>query len=59
MTSSFLPDSDYSEYLVDQYQDMITICGANLTNFTIRALPYYEYAPNTYDGYPMNANDTT
>ncbi len=58
MTSDFLPDHDYSDYLVDQYQDLLSICNATVTNLTIRAVPNYDYAPGTYDGYVLNANDT-
>jgi hypothetical protein len=58
MTSAYLPDSDYSDYLVVQYQDMLDICGASVTNFTIRALPYYQDAPGTYNDEPIASNTT-
>ena len=45
IVSPFLPDTDYSEYLVDQIQDVGDICSTTIPNITTRALPSYDTAP--------------
>lgn len=45
VTSSFLTEADYSDYLVDQLQDIEDICTTKLPDFTIRAVPEYDTAP--------------
>lgn len=45
VTSPYLADSDHSDYLVDQLQDIGDICNTTIPNITIRALPSYETAP--------------
>ena len=50
MSSPYLPDSDYSDYLVAQYQDMLDVCNASMPELVVRALPYYQDAPGMYGG---------
>ncbi|CZR67061.1 uncharacterized protein PAC_16960 [Phialocephala subalpina] len=45
VTSPYLADSDHSDYLVDQLQDIGDICNTTIPNITIRALPSYVTAP--------------
>ena len=46
VNSLFLPDTDYSDYLIEQYQDIQDICQVTLPDTIIRALPRYDTAPN-------------
>jgi hypothetical protein len=47
INSLFLPDTDYSDYLIEQYQDIQDICQIAMPETIIRALPSYATAPNT------------
>jgi hypothetical protein len=47
VTSNYLPDADYSEYLVDQLQDIADVCSTSLPDITLRALPTYDPIPTT------------
>ncbi|KAK0117167.1 hypothetical protein ONS96_013000 [Cadophora gregata f. sp. sojae] len=47
LNSLFLPDTDYSDYLIAQYQDIQDICQVKMPETIIRALPNYPLAPNT------------
>ena len=58
MSSPFLPDSDYSDYLVDQYQDILDICKISMPELVVRALPYYEDAPGMYDSMPLSSDNS-
>lgn len=46
VVSQFLPDSDHSDYLVDQLQDIGDVCSTAIPNITIRALPSYDVVPS-------------
>ena len=41
MSSPYLPDSDYSDYLISQYQDILDVCKATMPELIIRNLPSY------------------
>lgn len=58
MSSPYLPDSDYSEYLVAQYQDILDVCKASMPELVVRALPYYEDAPGMYGGMAMSSDSS-
>lgn len=45
MSSPYLPDSDYSDYLVGQYQDILDVCKATMPELIIRDIPSYVDAP--------------
>ncbi len=45
LTSSYLPDTDYSDYLVDQLQDISDVCLTVIPDITVRALPTYPSGP--------------
>lgn len=45
MSSPYLPDSDHSDYLVDQYQDILDVCKATMPELIIRNIPSYVDAP--------------
>lgn len=58
MSSPYLPDSDYSDYLVAQYQDILDVCKASMPELVVRALPYYEDAPGMYGGMAMSSDSS-
>lgn len=45
VTSDFLPNSDHSDYLVDQLFDIQDVCNITLPDFTLRLLDWYDTAP--------------
>ncbi|KAI0124099.1 hypothetical protein BJ170DRAFT_697065 [Xylariales sp. AK1849] len=45
VTSSLLTNEDYSDYLVDQLQDIEDICSTTFRDFTLRAIPTFDPAP--------------
>ena len=45
INSPFLPDTDESDYLIEQYQDIMDVCNATMPPSLIRALPAYANAP--------------
>ncbi|KAL5315967.1 hypothetical protein ACEPPN_016841 [Leptodophora sp. 'Broadleaf-Isolate-01'] len=47
INSLFLPDTEYSDYLISQFQDIQDICQMQMPETVIRALPDYALAPNT------------
>lgn len=63
INSLYLPDTDYSDYLIDQYQDILDVCNVtNVPDTIIRPLPNYPQAPNvTYlpPGTDPGDNSTT
>lgn len=62
INSVFLPDADYSDYLIEQYQDIQDVCQMSMPDSVVRALPNYPAAPSpTYlpPGTDPAANDTT
>ena len=64
VASPYLPDLDYSDYLVSQYFDIVEVCGSEMPDILIRNLPYYDHTPNTYDEMPnitiyRSASDTS
>ena len=46
LTSPYLPDHDYSDYLIRQYQDILDVCNYtdNMPDLVIRVPPDYEAA---------------
>ena len=59
MISPYLPDSDYSDYLISQYQDIIDVCNATMPDLVIRALPRYENALPPGPGLTFGTNNAT
>lgn len=53
LSSDYLPDADYSEYLVDQFQDIQDVCSTTIGNLSTRA--FYAYPAATI----LVANATT
>lgn len=47
VVSNYLPDSDYSDYLVDQIQDIGDVCSTTVPNITVREIQTYDTAPST------------
>jgi hypothetical protein len=45
INSPFLPDTDYSDYLIEQLQDIKDVCNVTMPDLLIRALPSYATAP--------------
>ncbi|KGO39886.1 hypothetical protein PEX1_067310 [Penicillium expansum] len=56
IASPFLPDVDHSDYLVDQWFDILDICNATskVPDLLVRNLPYYQYAPGESDNWVDN-----
>ena len=59
ISSPYLPDSDYSDYLISQYQDIIDVCNATMPDLVIRAPPEYENAPPPGPGLTFGTNNAT
>lgn len=49
VASPYLPDLDYSDYLVSQYFDIVDVCQAKMPDLLVRDLPYYDYTPGSLD----------
>ncbi|KAL8784862.1 MAG: hypothetical protein Q9195_008879 [Heterodermia aff. obscurata] len=49
VASPYLPDLDYSDYLVGQYFDIVDVCQAQMPDLLVRLLPYYDYTPGFLD----------
>ncbi|ORY11047.1 hypothetical protein BCR34DRAFT_614845 [Clohesyomyces aquaticus] len=47
VTSTYLSDTDHSEYLVNQLQDIANVCSTSIPDITVRALPTYDPIPTT------------
>ena len=61
INSPFLPNSDESDYLIKQYQDIADVCNVTMPPSLIRALPSYPAAPTPIylpPGTDPNANLT-
>lgn len=56
IASPFLPDVDHSDYLVDQWFDILDVCNATskVPDLLVRNLPYYQYAPGESDNWVDN-----
>lgn len=62
VTSQFLPDSDHSDYLVEQLFDIQDVCNVSLPEFTVRMPDAYENAApltSTYLGTSSGVATTT
>ncbi|KAI1109681.1 hypothetical protein F5Y14DRAFT_444510 [Nemania sp. NC0429] len=46
INSLFLPDTDHSDYLIEQYQDIQDVCQMSMPETVVRALPSYASAPS-------------
>ena len=57
VASPYLPDLDYSDYLVSQYFDIVDVCEVEMSDLLVQALPYYSYASGIYDGLPDGSNN--
>ncbi|GKT95383.1 lysM domain-containing protein [Colletotrichum tofieldiae] len=44
VTSEFLPDTDHSDYLVGEFQDIQSVCQTSIGPLATRAVPLYPYA---------------
>ncbi|KAK1579648.1 LysM domain-containing protein [Colletotrichum navitas] len=44
VTSEFLPDTDHSDYLVSEFQDIQSVCQTSVGPLATRAVPLYPYA---------------
>ncbi|KAH7077185.1 peptidoglycan-binding protein [Paraphoma chrysanthemicola] len=53
IASPFLPDLDQSDYLVDQWFDIINVCNvaSKVPDLLVRHLPYYQDAPGDSDNW--------
>ena len=55
LASPYLPDLDDSDFMIDQWYDILDICNANssMPELIVRAIPYYESAP----GFSIDGSD--
>ncbi|CZT06464.1 uncharacterized protein RAG0_12165 [Rhynchosporium agropyri] len=44
VTSEFLPDTDHSDYLVSEFQDVQSVCKTSVGPLATRVVPLYPYA---------------
>lgn len=44
VTSEFLPDTDHSDYLVSEFQDIQSVCQTSVGPLATRVVPLYPYA---------------
>jgi LysM repeat protein len=63
LSSPYLPDSDHSDYLIAQYQDVLDVCNAtnNMPELVIRAPPDYATAtppPLNFSNIPTDTSCT-
>lgn len=42
VASPYLPDLDYSDYLVSQYFDIVDVCEAEMPDLLVQVFPYYD-----------------
>lgn len=56
--SPFLPDTDYSDYLVDQLQDIADVCSTSIPNITTRAVITWDSASAPTWGLPTSTTTT-
>ncbi|KAH7317112.1 hypothetical protein B0I35DRAFT_337390, partial [Stachybotrys elegans] len=47
LSSEFLQDTDYADYLVDEFQDIQSVCKTTVGDLTTRAIPGYPAATET------------
>jgi hypothetical protein len=70
LASPYLPDADHSDFMVEQWYDILDVCNAKskMPDLIVRMLPYYQAAPGfSVDGsdnatestpMPLGANNT-
>jgi hypothetical protein len=46
VNSAFLPDTEHSDYLLEQFQDIQDVCQLIMPETVVRAIPNYAAAPN-------------
>lgn len=58
VASPYLPVLDHSDYLIDQYLDIVDVCDAKMPELFVRIPPWYEYADNSWNSSQPQPNDT-
>ncbi|KAH9221800.1 hypothetical protein DL95DRAFT_381567 [Leptodontidium sp. 2 PMI_412] len=58
VASPYLPVLDYSDYLLEQYLDIVDVCQAEMPELLVRMEPEYDFVNGTWDGAP-EYNSTT
>lgn len=56
VTSDFLQDTDYGDYLINEFQDIQNVCKKTVGELTVRVLPGY---PELSDGPELGKTTTT
>ena len=59
LSSAYLPYADYSDYLVEQYQDIQDVCTTAMPELTTRGPFYYGVAPTSTDSTNTTAATNT
>ncbi|KAH8899990.1 hypothetical protein GQ53DRAFT_593861, partial [Thozetella sp. PMI_491] len=52
MSSPYLPVLDHSDYLLEQYLDIVDVCQATMPDLMVRVEPQYDFVDGTWDGRP-------
>ncbi|KAF2147915.1 carbohydrate-binding module family 18 protein [Myriangium duriaei CBS 260.36] len=56
VASPYLPDLDYSDYLVEQYYDIIDVCNKQMPDLIVRLTDSYPDAPGFLGSLPINTS---
>jgi hypothetical protein len=56
LASPYLPDVDQSDYMVDQWFDILDVCNAttSMPDLLVRTLPFYQWAPGESQNWVEN-----
>ena len=56
LASPYLPDLDRSDYLVEQWFDILDVCNAtsSMPDLLVRSLPFYQWAPGDSQNWVAN-----
>lgn len=56
LASPYLPDLDHSDYLVEQWFDILDVCNAtsSIPDLLVRTLPFYQWAPGDSQNWVAN-----
>ncbi|CAK7203034.1 hypothetical protein SEUCBS139899_005763 [Sporothrix eucalyptigena] len=59
LASPYLADLDHSDYLIQQYYDILGVCNiTHMPDLLVRERPDYDDAPGFLDGLPINGSST-
>ena len=58
IASPYLPDLDQSDYLIEQWFDILDVCNATsrMPDLLVRSLPYYQWTPGQEENWVANTS---